>query len=196
MRIRLPAFKFVIGLTATALSFPMLIAPTPSSAASSHSVVHRTLVSLVVSAPAGFTSDGVDQDSGGPTGSINFNEATSADCDPTALSRSQWVGSVLRYFDNNPADAETYVLLCVTQLRTSHDASVNRARVGALGASTVLASAHEPGVYLHTVGPAQQIFFSKGNYFVWIVAVDVPSAVRALSLGTNVAHREYALLPR
>jgi hypothetical protein len=189
------AFKLGAGFAAVALLVSLATDSTPSGAVSSHTAKHRTLLSLVASAPAGFASDKTDQESGGPTGRINFDEASSADCNPAAMSRSQWVASVLRYFDNNPADAETYLLICVTQFRTGHDASVNRSHVGALRRSKELASVHEPGVYLETVGPAQQIFFSKGNYFVWIVSVDLSSVAEALALGSNLAHREYVLLP-
>jgi hypothetical protein len=192
---RRTAFRFGMGSAAVTLLLSMTAVSTANGGESSHSVKQRTLISMVASAPAGFSSDRVDQDSGGPTGRIDFDGASSADCNPTAMSRSIWVASVLRFYDNNPTESGAYVLICLTQFRTTNDANVNRTRVAALRPSRHLASAHEPNVYLETVGPAQQIFFSRGKYFVWIVSVDLSSTAKALALGSNLAHREFLLLP-
>jgi hypothetical protein len=168
----------------------------PSGASNARLSKAVSLQSLVVSNVSGFTSESVDKVGGGPTGRIDFNESTSADCDPSGLTRSGWVASELRYFDNDANDPETYLLLCVTQLRTAQDAVVNRKEVIALGGASQSSAVHVPGAYVHAVGPAVQIFFIKGIYFVWIVATTLSSNVKALPLGATLAHREYALLPK
>ncbi len=155
-----------------------------------------SLDSLVVSSASGFKSESVDKVGGGPTGQIGFSEATSADCDPAGLVRGRWEGSVLRYFDSNPSAPETYLILCVTRLRTAQEAIANRNRVIALGGASPSSALKLPGGYEHAVGPALQIFFAKGTYFVWIVATSLSSTVKVLALGASLAQREYALLPK
>lgn len=187
---------WIIGtLVAGLITVTLPLVSATSGATNSHAKT-PTLLSLVVSGPAGFVSDSKDQTSGGATGRIQFSEATFTDCDPAGLTHGIWVASVLRYFDNNPADPESYVILCVTQLRNASDAVKNRNAVAALGGSKAPASIHVPSAHLNTVGPANQISFSKGNYFVWVVAVDLTSLPKGLAIASNVALREYARLPK
>jgi hypothetical protein len=186
----------LILLTSGAFAGSFQIAEAPSGAANTGELSRVALQSLVVSNFSGFTSESTDRVGGGPTGKINFNEAKSADCDPAGLSRTQWVSSVLRYFDNSSADPETYLLLCVTQLRTAHDAAVNFQRVSAISKPSGSLGTQAPGALHHSVGPANQIFFAKGDYFVWIVATSLSPTVKALVLGTSLAHRQYIKLPK
>jgi len=176
----------------------MLAAPfvaTPSGAVTAHSKV-PTLLSLVVPGPAGFDSDATDETGGGPTGKIGFSEAASADCDPAGLTQGQWIGSVLRYFDNNPTDPETYVILCVTQLRSAKAATANRNRVAALDFASAPAGLHVPGAHMRNVGPGWQFAFSRSNYFVWVVGVSATNQLKGLAFATNTVRREYARLPK
>jgi hypothetical protein len=155
-----------------------------------------SLASLTLPSIAGFSSDKTDQTGGGPTGSINFNEASSADCDPTALNRKLWVASELRYFDNNRAEPETYVILCVTQFRTAAAAAANRKSLVGLGGSKQLTTVPIPGTYLKVVGPANILYFVRGDYFVYVVSLNLTTEAMSLPLGTNVAHREYLRLAK
>lgn len=169
---------------------------TPSGAVSAHAKV-PTLLSLVVPGPAGFASDAADQTSGGPTGRIGFNEADSADCDPVGLTRGQWVGSVLRYFDGNPADPETYVILCVTQLRSAHAATLNRDKLtDTREFEATPAGLRIPGSKMAEVGPAWQFTFAWSNYFVWVVGVSATNQLKGLAFATNTVRREYVRLSK
>jgi hypothetical protein len=173
-----------------------LFVASPSGAVAAHSKV-PTLLSLVVPGPAGFASDATDETGGGPTGKIGFNEATSADCDPAGLTRGQWVGSVLRYFDNNPADPETYVILCVTQLRSARAATANRNKVtDTFDFEATPAGLRIPGSKMTNVGPAWQFAFSRSNYFVWVVGVSATNQLKGLAFATNVVRREYVRLSK
>jgi hypothetical protein len=169
---------------------------TPSGALTSHAKA-PSLLSLVVGAPGGFKTESKDLVSGGRTGSINISEASSADCDPTNLGGGQWVASVLRYFDDSTAAPQTYEILCVTQLKTAHEATANRNRLLAAIGSSAIALTDIPGAYLHAVGPAEMIFFAKGVYLVRVVSTDVTpqSTALALTIGKVLAHREYVRLP-
>jgi hypothetical protein len=172
------------------LTIPLLGAP--SGAASSP----KTLVSLTVTGPNGYKTDPTDQTSGGRTGQITIAEASSADCDPTTLSPGQWVGSVLRYFDKNPARPQSYLILCVTQMRTANDAAAVRARLLTAIGSSVIRLKDIPGTYFYATGPAEQIFFAKGVYFVRVVSTDLAGTAMGLTLGQNLTAREYARLPK
>jgi hypothetical protein len=155
-----------------------------------------TLVSLTVAGPSGFKSDPTDQTSGGRTGRINIGEASSADCDPTTLSPAQWVGSVLRYFDNDAARPDSYLILCVTQFRTVHEATAAQSRILALDGSSAIRLKDIPDAYLHATGPAEQISFAKGVYLVHVVSTDLEGTAMGLTLGQNLTAREYARLPK
>jgi hypothetical protein len=188
-------FATVALVTGTFVLAPSYIA-LPSSALTVHSKV-PALSSLVVPGPAGFASDATDETGGGPTGRIGFNEADSADCDPVGLTHGQWVGSVLRYFDNNPTDPETYVILCVTQLRSAHAATVNRNKLTDtrdFGATP--AGLRIPGSKMTNVGPAWQFTFSRSNYFVWVVGVSLTNQLKGLAFAANTVRREYARLSK
>ena len=175
------------------LTFPLLGAP--SGAASSHLSKASSLVSLVVSGPTGFKSEPVDPTNHVRTGRINIVEARSAECDPTSLSPNQWVASVQRYFDKNPARPQSSLILCVTQFRTANQATANRNRILSAIGSSIVKLKDIPGAYLHTSGSAEQIFFAKGDYFVRMVSVDPAGSAMALTLGMNLAHREFVRLP-
>lgn len=171
------------------LTFPLLGAP--SGAASSHLSKAPSLVSLVVAGPSGYTSEARDPTNKFRTGRINLSQASSTECDPTTLSAGQWVASVLRYFDNNSARPQSTLSLCVTQLRTANEAAAVRNRLVAVIGSSVIKLPDIPGAYLHAVGSAEQIFFAKGVYFVRIVSTDTVGTAMGLTLGENLAHREY-----
>jgi hypothetical protein len=178
----------------TLLSFPVLSAT--SGAANAHVSKSPTLVSLVVAGPSGFKSEPTDPSSGDHTGRVTLAVATSAECDPTALSPGQWVATVLRYFDKDAARPAASLILCVTQLRTTNDAAMDRARIlNAIGSSAVRLK-DIPGAYLHSVGDAEEIFFAKGDYFVRVVSADVEGTAMGLTLGQNLTQREYNRLPK
>jgi hypothetical protein len=148
-----------------------------------------------VATPSGFVAKGTDLVGGGPTGSIGFSEATSADCNAGSGTKSQWVGSALRYFEKSPNDASVYMLLCVTQYRTSATPTSNVKSLATLAKAKKSSLVNIPGAVTATVGPARQIFFSKGDYFVFVVALSLDGSVNATSLGVTLAHRQYAALP-
>jgi hypothetical protein len=167
-----------------------------SGAANAHAST-ASLTSLVVAGPPGYKSEAIDKVSRDRTGRINIKVAASADCDPTTLSPKQWRASVLRYFDNDRARPMTTLILCVTQLRTPADATaVGRRLLAAIGSSAVQLK-DIPGATLHAVGTSEQIFFAKGDYFVRVVSTDSApqTTAMALTLGSNLAHREYVRLP-
>jgi hypothetical protein len=193
-KVRRRSSPFALSLIAGVVLCSMTTLSSPSGATGA-STKHSTLVPLVVAGPGGFFSDTKDETSGGRTGVINFNEASSADCSPTDLNRHQWVGSVLRYFDNNTADPETYVILCVTQFQSAQGAVANRNYLVAHGGSSRLRSAPIPGAYLNWSGPANIIYFSKGVYFVFVVGVDESKVAKGLAIASNVALRQYRRLP-
>jgi hypothetical protein len=174
------------------LSIPLLGAP--SGAVSAQKA--PSLVSLTVGAPSGYHTDPTDQTSGGRTGRININEASSADCVPTSLSPAQWVGSVLRYFDKDAARPQSYLILCVTQMRTANEAAAVRTRLLTLIGSSAIRLKDIPGTYLHATGPAEELFFAKGVYFVRVVSTDLVGSAMGLTLGQNLTAREYARLPK
>lgn len=155
-----------------------------------------SLNSIVVSTMSGFQTEPTDKVGGGRTGRIAFSEVASADCDPSGLTRAAWEASVLRYFDDSTLAPQTYLILCVTQLRTSGEAVANRNRVLALGEASQSAAVRLPGTFTRAVGPALQLFFAKGSFFVWIVATSLSAKVKVLPLATSLAHREYMMLPK
>jgi len=154
-----------------------------------------TLQSVVISRVSGFVSEVIDKVGGGPTGRIGFSETESADCNPAALVRGQWTGSVLRYFDSNRQMPETYEILCVTQLRTGSEATTDRNHVTATIGSGISRLRGSESIYSHSVGPTEQLYFAKGPYFVWVVATSLSSVSRAAPIATLLARRQYALLP-
>jgi hypothetical protein len=154
------------------------------------------LTSLVVAGPSGFKSAAVNPTTGQRTGVISIAVARSADCDPTTLSASQWVGSVQRYYEHDTARPQASLILCVTQMRTSSDAAAIRSRLLAAIGSSAISLKDIPGAYLHaSSGTAEEIFFAKGDYFVRVISTDPAGSAMALTLGQNLTHREYARLP-
>ena len=89
-----------------------------NQASSSPSPNPASLGEYVVPMLLGFISQATSL-SGGPTGKIGFNEATSSDCnvgDPQSLS---WLASELRYYDDSPRYKDTYELLCVSEFKAT-----------------------------------------------------------------------------
>lgn len=105
------------------------------------------------------------------------------------------MATVLRFFDKDAARPQSTLILCVTQLRTANEAAAVRNRLVAAIGSSVIKLKDIPGAYLHAVGAAEQIFFAKGVYFVRVVSTDLVGSAMGLTLGMNLAHREYARLP-
>jgi hypothetical protein len=150
---------------------------------------------LTVAAPSGFKSAAVNPISGRRTGVINFAEAGAADCDPTTLIASQWVGSVERFFEHDTARPQATLILCVTQFRTANDAAAVRTRIlNAIGSSAIRLK-DIPAAYLHASGTSEEIFFAKGAYFVRVISTDPVGSAMALTLGQNLTQREYNRLP-
>src|SRR5271155_1448591 len=182
----------VVGLVLLTFAF---IGAT-SGAASSHLSKAPSLVSLTVAGPSGFKSAAVNPTTGLRTGVIDISVAKSASCDPTTLSASQWVGSVLRYYEHDTARPQATLILCVTQFRTANDAAAVRSRLlTAIGSSAItLKDIH--GAYLHaTSDSAEELFFAKGVYFVRVVSTGPAGTAMALTLGQNLPQREYVRLP-
>jgi len=166
------------------------------------------LASLVAPTPPGFTAEATDMNGGGMTGKIGLPEASSADCDGVGqivLHQDRWAASELRYFDNNAAYPRTYILLCVTQLHSSADASANqRQLIGVLGHSFGGLPAPAPfpvpgipGASGYSVGPASEIFFARSTYFVFVVSAGASPAglAGARTLATGLASTESQRLP-
>jgi len=161
----------------------------------------------MVPTPSGFTSEPTDEDSGGKAGTIGIAEAASADCDgvsETDLRQERWVTSELRYFDKNPAYPATYVLICVTELGSSSDASHNEQQlvaengrsIGPLPAPTPFAVTGIPGAAGVLVGAAPKITFAKGRYVVFVVSagVSAPGLAALRTLATDLASAQYQRL--
>ena len=168
----------------------------------------QPVAALVAPTPTGFRAEATDKDSGGKTGSIGIAEAASADCDGVAvtdLRQERWSASELRYFDDDPAYPDTYVLLCVTRLGTASDAERNQeqlvgARSGSIGglpAPTPFSVSGIPGAAGFRVGPGSEISFAKGRYLVFVVGAGVSSAglAAAGTLATDLASAQYRRLP-
>jgi hypothetical protein len=173
------------------LTFPLLSAP--SGAASSRT--SKTLASLVVAGPAGFKSAAVNPTTNRRTGAINIVEASSASCDTTTLSASQWVGSVQRYFEHDIDRPQATLTLCVTQFRTASEAAALRSHLVTTIGSSIVKLADISGAYLHASGTSEEILFAKGVYFVRVVSTDPVGSAMALTLGQNLTQREYVRLP-
>jgi hypothetical protein len=180
----------VVGMVL--LAFPLL--GTASGAANSHAKT-TALASLTVAAPSGFKSAAVNPTSGRRTGSISFAVAGSAGCDPTALSASEWVGSVQRYFEHDSARPQATLILCVTQFRTAAYATAIRTRLLTVIGSSAVRLKDIPGTWLHASGTSEEIFFAKGVYLVRVVSTDPVGSAMALTLGQNLTQREYNRLP-
>jgi hypothetical protein len=187
------------SLAAGALVTGILLLSLPSFATLSGAVSARSkvpsLTSLVVPGPAGFASDATDETLGGPTGRIGFDQADAPDCDPLGLTHAQWVGSVLRYFDKNPSDPKTYVILCVTQLRSARAATANRNKLtDTYDFEATPAGLRIPGSKMTQVGPAWHFAFTVSNYFVWVDGLSASNQLKGLAFGVNVTRREYVRL--
>ncbi len=181
----------------------------PTSPAPSTSTVQASssLDSLVVATPTGFKSEMTDMVSGGPTGSIGLNEATSADCDSGQVLKDHWVASELRYFDDDPKYATAYLILCVTQLGSPADAAANQAQVvaltehplGGFPALRRFSVSHVPGavgVFVDSISIVQ-VFFAKGPYFVFVAgaALSQPGRAAVRGLANDTAIFQYEDLP-
>jgi hypothetical protein len=168
--------------------------------------------SMVAPTPVGFTSEAIDGDSGGKTGTIGVAEASSADCNGVPAvgpgpGPGAWVASELRYFDDSREFPMTALVLCVTQLASSSAAGRDREdlmsvlahRAAAFSAPVSFAVSGVPGALGYDVAGNQglvDIFFARGRYFVFVSAAGVsPSGGRAArKLATELAGVQYARL--
>jgi hypothetical protein len=144
---------------------------------------------------------------GGPTGAIGINEAASADCDSGQVRQDHWVASVLRYFDDNHAYPTTYLLLCVTQLASSANATANQAQtlnledhpLGGFPSPKRFTVPPIPGAVGFFVDSTAivQVFFARGPYYIFAVGAGLSPAGSAAvqSLVTTLATTQYRDLP-
>jgi hypothetical protein len=105
------------------------------------------------------------------------------------------VGSVQRYFEHDTSRPQAVLILCVTQLRSASDAVAIRSRLLTAIGTSVVTLQDIPGAYLHASGTSEEIFFAKGDYFVRVTSTDPVGSAMALTLGQNLARREYVRLP-
>jgi hypothetical protein len=134
------------------------------------------LSKIVMPTPKGFISDGTSL-SGGPTGRIGFYEATSADCNINSSLILNWAASQLRFFVSSLRNPQKYLLVCVSLLRSS---AVAKENVLAVADNPYMPSkmpffAPIPGAHVHQTGPATQVVFSVGRYFIFVAGIDLPA---------------------
>ena len=186
------------------------------SACSSSTAAPTTTLSataVVVSAPTGFTSEPTDLVSGGSTGSLTYGEAAGADCsgvDPIKTSETQWSSSQLRFYGGNPAYGNSYLILCVTRMRSVSAASTTQAGVaqelsgktsGMFGSTIAPLSVPDvPGSTAITLGSGaeqvSQISFVKGPFVVFVVggSLQASSSNAIQEIAVSLAAHEYASL--
>lgn len=186
--------KFLLGITASFVLSAALVSIVTIPVGPAASAV-KPLKSYIAATPSGFVSEKTDLVGGGPTGAIAFSEAVSADCNAGRATRAQWVGSALRYYDKSLAAQGVYMLLCVTQYRSLATSKSNMTKVAAIVHAKKSASVSVPGAVTAIVGPTRQIMFTKGDYFVFIVAASLNATINPTSYGVNLARRQLAALP-
>jgi hypothetical protein len=150
----------------------------------------------VVSAPPGFVSEHTDKVGGGHTGALNYEAATSADCDAGLPPRAEWLASQQRYFDDNPKYPNSYLLICVTTLKTSTDANNNFTKIVALAKTK---SQFNPNPKVFPIGGIRgavgdyvggepgivQLYFTDGANFIFVVCTSLttgPSPAKTLAI--------------
>jgi hypothetical protein len=156
----------------------------------------KNLPEVMVPTLAGFSSERTSL-SGGPTGRIGFIEATSSDCAVSSTSKREWMGSELKYFDHSVKYPETYLLDCVTLMTTSAAAvaEVRSYTASPYIKAEVKAFTSIPDAAFVQVGPATQIVFAKGQYFVFTVGTDAATG-NAIALAKDLAMSQYRRILR
>ena len=166
----------------------------PKSTTTSTSPAAQALAALVAPTPAGFTSETISL-GGGPTGLIGANEATSSDCNLTGVLQSEWVASGLRYFDHSTAFPQTYLVLCVTLMKSAGAATANQKEYEIEFGNRALPYAPIPGAIAAQVGPATEVTFADGPYCVSVLGTDLTPMSNASLLTDSLAAIQYHRLP-
>lgn len=135
------------------------------------------LSKVVMPTPAGLISDRTSL-SGGPTGRIGFSEATSSDCNVSNSLHQDWIASQLKYFVSSIQSPQKYLLVCVTLMKTSAaaKASVQKVADNPYLPAKMPAFASIPGAHAQETGPATQIVFSIGQYFIFVAGLDLTAS--------------------
>jgi hypothetical protein len=172
----------------------------------------NSMLPYIVRVYSEYVPEPTDETSGGPTGSIGFNEAESADCDAELSRQSEWVASFLEYFKHSPnpnpnsQSQSAYMTVCLTELKTQADASEDSAKLASQLARELPGAAKPVHVELdflapntalfYQVGLANTVFFAKYNFFVLVVSVDETNEMYGKSFGVNMAGAESFLFNR
>jgi len=160
----------------------------------------------IVAQPDGFVAEKLVD--GGPTGSVDFAAAGSAVCSIGPVSQSEWVKSEVGYYDRDPKYPGMSVQICVTEL-----ASTSIARSSVKHATDVLAipsapshavvydAAGIPGSFMLELKASNgsdeynELSFSRGRYFVFLVVGSLAVPNDSLSLTKSIGQQEFLKLP-
>lgn len=167
-------FRKTVALTIAVSTLTSVAAlPLTSDAFATTKPSVGTLSKVVMTTPKGLISDKTSL-SGGPTGRIGFNAATSSDCNVSNSLHGEWIASQLRYFVSSIQSPQKYLLVCVTLMKTSASARANVQKFADNPYLTTKTFAPIPGARVQQTGPATLIAFAEGQYFVFVAGLDLP----------------------
>jgi hypothetical protein len=162
-----------VAMTIAAATFAIVaVFPLGSDAFATTKPSVGALSKVVMPTPKGLISDRTSL-SGGPTGRIGFDEATSSDCNVSSSLHSDWLASQLRYFVSSIQSPQKYLLVCVTLMKTGSSARTDVQKFADNPYLTAKPFAPIPGARVQQTGPATLIAFAVGQYFVFVAGLDL-----------------------